>query len=59
LFSLGSIGGLLVSKLVKPTKVISRTPDEGSVDKILSAQAKADIGTAAARVLRESDAAVR
>jgi hypothetical protein len=31
LFSFGSMDGLLVRKLVKPTKVLSRTPDKNGV----------------------------
>jgi hypothetical protein len=56
---LGSINGLLVRKLVKPTKVFSRTPNQGRVHQFLSAQAQTDIGTRGARVLRKPDTAVR
>src|SRR5207302_7436936 len=54
LFSFGSMGGYLEIKLVKPTKVFSRTPDEASVDEFLPAQAQADIGAGDACVLGEA-----
>src|SRR5438132_1885330 len=58
--SLGSIGGFLVIKLVKPSKMLcSWPPDESGLDQLLASEAKPDIGTAAARVLRETDPAVR
>src|SRR5207237_4421555 len=58
--SLGSIGGFLVMKLVKPIKAFcSWPPDESGLDQLLPSETKPDIGTAAARVLRETDAAVR
>src|SRR5207253_1016144 len=57
--SLGSIGGSLVIKLVKPIKAFcSWSPDESGLDQLLASETKPDIGTAAARVLRETDAAV-
>jgi hypothetical protein len=59
LFSFGSIGGYLEIKLVKPTKVFSRTPDEASVDQFLATQTEADVGAAGAGILRETDPAVR
>jgi hypothetical protein len=52
------MGGYLEIKLVKPTKVLSRTPDKASVDEILSAQAQADIRAGDAWVLGETNAAV-
>jgi hypothetical protein len=53
------MGGYLEIKLVKPTKVFSRTPDQASVEEFQSAQAHADMGTAGAGVLRETYATVR
>jgi len=41
LFSFGSIGGCLEIKLVKPTKVVSRTPNEGCFDQFRPFQAEA------------------
>src|SRR5438132_3602884 len=47
-------------KLVKPIKTFcSWPPDESGLDQLLPSETKPDIGTAAARVLRETDAAVR
>jgi len=58
--SLGSIGGFLVIKLVKPTKVFcSWASDKGKVDELLFAEAKSHIRTAATGVLRKADTAVR
>ena len=46
-------------KLVKPIKTFcSWPPDESGLDQFLPSETKPDIGTAAARVLRETDAAV-
>ena len=46
-------------KLVKPIKTFcSWPPDESGLDQLLPSETKPDIGTAAARVLREADAAV-
>src|ERR1019366_9897553 len=56
--SFGNIGGFLVSKLVKPTKVFSRPPDHSFLRQFLPSQAPADVRTAGARVLRKADAAV-
>src|SRR5207253_11423217 len=57
--SLGSIGGSLVMKLVKPIKAFcSWPPDESGLDQLLASETKPDIRTAAAGVLRETDAAV-
>jgi hypothetical protein len=54
------MGGFLVSKLVKPTKIFcSGTSDETGVDRLLVSKAKPDIRAVAARILRESDPAVR
>jgi hypothetical protein len=55
---LGSIGGSLVIKLVKPTKVFSRPPDYTLFRQFLPSQAEADVGTAGAGVLGKADAAV-
>jgi hypothetical protein len=52
------MGGQLVRKFVKQTKVVSRTPDEAGVNEFLSAQTKANVRACRARVLGEPDAAV-
>jgi len=55
----GGMGGFLVIKLVKPTKIVcSWTPNESSVGQLLLSETKPHIGTAAARVLRKADATV-
>jgi hypothetical protein len=55
----GGIGGSLVSKLVKPTKIFcSRTPHESGVDQFLLSKTKAHIGAAAAGILAKTDATV-
>ena len=47
--SLGSIGGFLVSKLVKPTKVFcSGAPHEIDLDQLLFPEAKSEIRAGAA-----------
>src|SRR5439155_149049 len=52
-------GGSLVMKLVKPIKAFcSWPPDESGLDQFLASETKPDIGTAAARVLGKTDAAV-
>src|SRR5881296_896192 len=57
--SLGSIGGFLVMKLVKPIKAFrSWPPDESGLDQLRASETKPNIRTAAARVLGETDAAV-
>src|SRR5207249_7612410 len=57
--SLGSIGGSLVIKLVKPIKLFcSWPPDECGLDQFLASETEPDIGTAAARVLGETDSTV-
>jgi hypothetical protein len=53
------MGGYLEIKLVKPTKVLSGTPDKAGVDEFLSAQAQTDIRAGDAGVLGEANAAVR
>src|SRR5277367_1231457 len=56
----GDIDGFLVIKLVKPIKILcSRTPYKTGVGQLLLSQAKSNIRTAAAGVLREADATVR
>src|SRR5882724_10215947 len=58
-FSLGSMGGLLVRKLVKHTKIFSSwAPHQPRFSQILPPQTQANVGTAGAGVLREADAAV-
>jgi hypothetical protein len=56
--SLGSIGGFLVTKLVKPTKVFSRALDYAFLRHVRPSQAKTDVRTAGARVLGKADAAM-
>jgi hypothetical protein len=54
------MGGFLVIKLVNPTKIFcSWTPDQGRMSHFLTSETKAHIGAAAARILRESNSAVR
>jgi hypothetical protein len=54
------MGGYSVIKLVKPIKILcSWTPHQSSVSHRLLSKTEAYIGTAAARVLGETDAAVR
>src|ERR1051326_4886946 len=53
------MGGFLVSKLVKPTKVFcSWAPHQSGRGEFLPSQTKPHIGTRAARILRKPDAAV-
>jgi hypothetical protein len=53
------MGGFLVRKLVKPTKVFySWASYQSRRGQILPAQTEADVGTAGAGVVRESDATV-
>src|SRR2546427_5006705 len=53
------MGGILVRKLVKPTKgFCSWPPHQSGLDQILPSQTKPDIRAAAAGVLRETDSAV-
>jgi len=53
------MGGLLVSKLVKPTKVFcSRTAHQSGIDQVLFSQTQSKVRASDARVLRKSDAAV-
>jgi len=53
------MGGSLVSKLVKPTKIFcSWTPNESGVDQFLLSKTKAHIGAAAAGILGKTDATV-
>ena len=59
LFSFGNIGGLLVRKLVKQTKIVSRTPNKSGFDQFWLSEAEAHIGAGGARILRKPDAAVR
>src|SRR5271157_1331068 len=56
--SFGGIGGFLVRKLVKPTKVLcSWPPYQGGFGHVLASQTKPHVGTAAAGVPGEPDAA--
>jgi hypothetical protein len=52
------MGSFLVAKLVKPTKVFSRSPYYAFLRQFLPSQAKADVRTAGAGVLGRADAAV-
>jgi hypothetical protein len=53
------MGGSLVSKLVKPTKIFcSRPPYQSGFGQVVPSKTKADIGTATAGVLREADPTV-
>jgi len=52
------MGGVLVIKLVKPTKVLSRSPDYAFLHQFLPSQTEADVGTAGAGVLGKADATV-
>src|SRR3989442_15358671 len=59
-FSLGSMGGFSVRKLVKPTKVFgSWPPHQSGLDQLLPSQTKTYVWAAAARVLRETNPAMR
>src|SRR5882724_13070764 len=58
-FSVGSMGGLLVRKLVKHTKIFSSwAPHQPRFGQILPPQTQAKVGTAGAGVLGEANAAV-
>jgi hypothetical protein len=52
------MGGYLVNKFVKQTKVDSRFVHEGSLDQVVLVEAEPDEGTAGTRILGESDAAM-
>ena len=56
---MGSTGAVSVRKLIKETKVNSWLADESRVNQFLSSKTKPDVGTACARVLGETDAAMR
>src|SRR5258708_7275513 len=57
--SLGSMGGILVRKLVKQTKVFcSWAPYQRRFGQIRPSQTEPDVGTAGAGVLGEADATV-
>src|ERR1019366_2093401 len=58
-FSLGGIGGYLVHKFVKQTKIDSRLADQPSLHQIALVEAEPEKRTGRARVLGEADAAVR
>src|SRR5262249_14700096 len=58
-FNLGDIGGFLVIKLVKPTKLFcSGTAYQSGVNQIRVPKAQSDVGTTAARVLGKTNAAM-
>ena len=56
---MGSMGGWLVRKFVKQTKIVSRTAYQSGADQFLLPQAKANIRAAGTGILREPDAAMR
>src|SRR6185437_8678141 len=59
-FSLGDIGGSLVRKLVKHTKVLrSWSTDQGSIHQRLFAQAKPNVRTGTAGILGKANSTVR
>src|SRR5579863_4568944 len=54
------MGGFLIIKLVKPTKIFcSWTPHQCGVGQLLFSQTKPNVWTAAARILRKADATER
>jgi hypothetical protein len=57
--SFGGIGGYLVNKFVKQTKIDSWLTREGGLNQVALVEAEPDEWTSRARILWESDAAVR
>src|ERR1019366_8807910 len=57
-FSLGGIGGHLVSKFVKQTKIDSRLANQPGLHQIALVETEPEKGTGCTRVLGEADAAV-
>jgi hypothetical protein len=53
------MGGFLEIKLVNPTKIVSRTANEGCLDQFWLSQTQADVRATGTGVLGESDAAMR
>src|ERR1019366_1761996 len=58
-FSLGGMGGYLVTKFVKQTKIDSRLADQPSLHQIALVKTETEEGTGCTGVLGEADAAVR
>ena len=58
-FSLGGIGGFLVSKFVKQTKIDSRFANQPSFNQIPLVETEPEEGKSGTRVLGEADAAMR
>src|ERR1700690_2675882 len=58
-FSLGGIGGSLVSKFVKQTKINSRLADKPRLHQIALVKTEPEEGAGSTGVLGEADAAVR
>src|ERR1019366_6096932 len=58
-FSLGGIGGYLVTKFVKQTKIDSRLADQPYLHQIALVETKPEEGAGGTRVLGEADATVR
>jgi hypothetical protein len=56
--SSGGMGGYLINKFVKQTKIDSRFAHEGCLDQVMLVEAKPDEGTACTRILGEADAAM-
>jgi len=56
---LGGIGGFLVSKFVKQTKIDSRLADKPSLHQIALVETEPEEGTGGTRVLGKADAAMR
>src|ERR1019366_3050316 len=57
-FSLGGMGGYLVTKFVKQTKIDSRLADKANLHQIALVEAEPKKRTGGARILGEADAAV-
>jgi hypothetical protein len=57
--SFGGIGGNLVNKFVKQTKIDSRLAHEGAFDQVALIEAEPDEGTGGTRILWKADAAMR
>jgi hypothetical protein len=57
--SFGGIGGYLVNKFVKQTKINSRFSYKRSCNQIRLREAKPEEGASRARILRKTNAAVR
>src|ERR1019366_1035608 len=58
-FSLGGMGGHLVTKFVKQTRIDSRLADKASLHQIALVETQSEKRTGSTRILGEADAAVR